>query len=401
VNVSCKGGTRVEIKGVSHTGWMPELTHNEAFRQWALLLIRDLLKSKRKDPSGWKISHKETDAAEIGFDTLPLQPEKLTEYKMVLVNLPLFRGILSHFTQPGKMFGDELAEKVKVVACIDLPNMAHSEMFEDTVGKKGWKKVQSLLDSQDDDAQLILWGPEEDIPTALETIQERCFMAFTGVPNETRKSFENGTTVFERVLPGADRMYPDTDSAPIPLEDEHIRVISERLPIIVSDRMQQLKKWNVPEDTYTYILKNNLVPLIEQAQEKLNVPARFTATLFAQTLKHIHGKYPLLPEFTFLKVYDLLAYLVNRKLDLAISRKMLLHLYQHPKMDYESILVTIGFREIPREEILLKLPFLIKKYQQIRTSTQDGAGVRWVMGNLSKSATGNISLVELSKQMVF
>ncbi len=48
VNVSCRGGSRVEIKGVAHSKWIPELTHNEVFRQWALLQIRDLLKSKIK-----------------------------------------------------------------------------------------------------------------------------------------------------------------------------------------------------------------------------------------------------------------------------------------------------------------------------------------------------------------
>jgi glutamyl-tRNA(Gln) amidotransferase subunit E len=401
VNVSCKGGTRVEIKGVSHTGWMPELTHNEVFRQWALLMIRDLLKEKLKDASGWKISHKEVKFNDIGFDVLPLPAEKLAEYKMYVVNLPLFQGILSHFTQPGKVFGDELSEKVKVVACIDLPNMVHSEMLEDTVGKKAWKKVQALLDSKEEDAQLIFWGPEADIATALETIQERCLMAFSGVPNETRKSFENGTTIFERVLPGADRMYPDTDSAPIPLEDDVIKEISEHLPVLVFDRLKQLKEWNVPEDTFTYILKNNLVPLMEKAQNELKIPARFTAALFAQTLKHIQGKYPSLPEFSFQKVYDLLAYLVDRKLDLAISKRMLLHLYLHPKMDYESILVTIGFKEIPLEEIILKVPFLIKKYQQTRTSSNEGAGLRWVMGNLSTLALGNVSLSDLSKKILF
>jgi len=31
VNVSCKGGTRIEIKGVSHTRWIPELTHKRMF----------------------------------------------------------------------------------------------------------------------------------------------------------------------------------------------------------------------------------------------------------------------------------------------------------------------------------------------------------------------------------
>ena len=30
VNVSCKGGTRVEVKGVAHNKLIPELSHNEA-----------------------------------------------------------------------------------------------------------------------------------------------------------------------------------------------------------------------------------------------------------------------------------------------------------------------------------------------------------------------------------
>ena len=57
VNVSCRGGSRVEIKGVSHTRWIPELTHNECFRQWALLMIRDIIKSRVADPKAWKVSH--------------------------------------------------------------------------------------------------------------------------------------------------------------------------------------------------------------------------------------------------------------------------------------------------------------------------------------------------------
>ncbi len=401
VNVSCKGGTRVEIKGVSHTSWMPELTHNEAFRQWALLHIREILKQKLNDHSGWKISHQEVKAKDIGFDMALLPVEKQKKHRMHIVNLPHFHGILSHFMQPGKVFADELSEKIKVVACIDFPNMVHSEMLRDTIGKKNWKNIQNLLNSKEDDAQLIFWGHEEDIATALETIQERCLMAFSGVPNETRKSFENGTTIFERVLPGADRMYPDTDSAPIPLEDEVLKEMAKHLPVVVFERIQQLRQWNVPEDTYTYLLKNNLIPLIEQIQEELKIPARFTAALLAHTLKHIQGKYTALPEFSFRKVYELLAFLTDSNIDLSISKRMLLHLYQYPLMDYESILVTIGFKRISQQEILLKVPFLIRKYLQTRTSADEGAGMRWVMGNLSTLAIGNISLADLSKQIKF
>jgi len=399
VNVSCKGGTRVEIKGVAHTGWMPELTHIECFRQWALLAVKDMLLKTVKNPADWKISSREVKAKDFKLENLGVPKNSMA--KVYIVNLPQFRGVLSHFTQPGSMFADDLSDRLKVIACIEKPNMVHSEMFEDAVGEKAWIKVRSLLGSKEDDAQIIFWGPDDDIKTGLETIEERCKMAFLGVPNETRKSFDDGTTIFERVLPGADRMYPDTDSAPIPLEDSDIDIARQRLPILVSDRLQQLNEWQVPEGTFTYIFKNNLIPLIERIQSELKIPARFTSSLLAHTLKHIQGQYPELPDFTYEKVYDLLKYLTGRKMDLAIARKMLLHQYQHPKMDFDSILVTLNFRELSSEDILAKIPFLVKKYKDIRTSADDKAGVRWVMGNLSRLALGNISLSDLNRQIVF
>ena len=399
VNVSCKGGTRVEIKGVAHNSWMPELTHNEAFRQWALLRIREILCESVSEPLNWKIKSKEINPFDFPF-FLPIIPSQDPQnVKVFAVNLPMFQGILSHFTQPGQMFADELSGRVKVVACIGQPNMIHSEMMEGGMSEKHWDKIGTILESNEQDAQLIFWGAQEDIKTALETIEERCIMAFQGVPNETRKSFEDGTTIFERVLPGADRMYPDTDSAPIPLEDSQIEEISNNLPVDIFDRIMQLKSWMVPIDTFTYILKNNLSPLIERIIDKTGITPKFVATLLAHTLKRIEGKYPRLPEFSHDKVVELLEFLAAQKLDFAIAKKMLRELYLHPKMDPESILVSIGFKEIPKVEIEGKLPFLVKKYQQTRTSKDNTAGKNWIMGNLRKSALGNVNLRELSEKI--
>jgi glutamyl-tRNA(Gln) amidotransferase subunit E len=395
VNVSCKGGTRVEIKGVAHTGWMPELTHNEAFRQWALLRVRDELIKAVKDPAAWKITHRELGPKDIKIDLPEIHKEPKQNTKIFAVNLHGFKGILSHFTQPGQMFADEISGRLKVVACIEKPNMIHSEMLQDTVGEKNWTKIRNLLKSSENDTQLIFWGPEADIKTALEIIEERCQMAFKGVPNETRKSFEDGTTIFERVLPGADRMYPDTDSAPIPLADSQIDELAKGLPVDVFDRINQLHSWNIPVDTYTFILKNNLVPLIEKAQKELDVPVKFTATLLAHTMKNLVDKSPWTDGFSYGMILDLFAWLKSHQIDLVISRKMLCHLYYHPKMDFESILVTIGFKRIEEGEIIAKLPFLIKKYSEVKTSKDQSAGYRWIMGNLSKSALGNMPLARL------
>src|SRR5512147_3262709 len=43
VNVSVRGGRRVEIKGVPQAGWAPRLVHGEAWRQVNLLRLRDEL----------------------------------------------------------------------------------------------------------------------------------------------------------------------------------------------------------------------------------------------------------------------------------------------------------------------------------------------------------------------
>jgi glutamyl-tRNA(Gln) amidotransferase subunit E len=119
--------------------------------------------------------------------------------------------------------------------------------------------------------------------------------------------------------------------------------------------------------------------------------------LLAHDLKYLEGQYPCLPDFSAEQVFDLLKFLKDNGIGLALAKRMLFHLYQHPKMDFESILITLNFRKVPAEEILSKVPFLVKKYHEIRTSPDDSAGKRWVMGNLSKLAAGNIPLNELSE----
>ncbi len=399
VNVSCRGGTRVEIKGVAHNHWMPELTHIEAFRQYALLRIREILNERVTEPKRWKVSSRLITPKDLPGKVSVISEMAANGYPVYIINLPHFHGIFSHFLQPEKTFADELTNRLKVIACIEKPNMLHSEMFDDGVGQKNWDRIREMLNACEEDAQVILWGPEADIPTALETVEERCQMALEGVPNETRKSFENGTTIFERVLPGADRMYPDTDTAPIPLEESFIEEMANHLPMDISDRIAQLIGWNVPEDTFTYILKNNLVPLIEKIRDELGIPARFTATLLAHKLNHIQRQLGPVPGFTGEKVYELLAFLKSEKLDPDIAKKMLWIVYQHPERDFESILKEVNFKVASRKEILTTIPPLVKQYQETKTSNNDGAGANWIMGELWRSALGYISLRELSREV--
>lgn len=398
VNVSCRGGSRVEIKGVSHNKLIPELTHNEVFRQFALLKIRDKLikrfpNSKKRDE--WRIVHKTIEPDEVIFDINSLQKDTGKKFIQISINLPGFKGILSHFTQPGQMFANELSDRLKVIACIEKPNMIHSEQIDLSAEHINFKAIGTALQSGKNDALLLTWGPEEDIPTALDTIEERCRMAFEGVPNESRKSFNDGTTIFERVLPGADRMYPDTDSPPIPLADKDINLFSNNLPIEIHKRYIQLKKWNIPEDTYVYILRNNLCPHLEKIIKDLSMDPKFVGTFFGHTLKHTEGQIEPSPDFKYERVYDLFLFLKKNNLDFEISKSIIPLVYRHPNKNFSSILKILKFEKINRANILSKIPDLNKISKKVLISKNTHARVNWIMGKLRPSALGNMDLKTL------
>jgi glutamyl-tRNA(Gln) amidotransferase subunit E len=398
VNVSCKGGSRVEIKGVAHTKWIPELTHNEVFRQWSLLQMRDHLKNNGLDAEKWKISSIDI-SEEIEFENTLINKAKANNSKIIAVNLPGFEGALSWFTQPGKMFANEISDRLKVIACIEKPNMTHSENFENSLNENEANLLRKKLSSEKGDAQIVFWGPEEDIKTALETIEERCLMAFEGVPEETRKSLLNGITIFERVLPGADRMYPDTDSAPIPLENSYIKELESQLPEDIIDRHRKLKDWDVPEDTYTYIFSKNLFPLMEEIIEKTGVKPSYLGTFIGHKLKFAEGQPKVDGEINYRMILRLFEFLKSENLDFKLAEKMLPYLMEHPKMEFESIILSFKHKRNSKEDLLSRIPILKEKFAIGKTQINEVARRNWIMGQLRNSAIGNISLQDLSKEI--
>ncbi|MCK4763509.1 MAG: Glu-tRNA(Gln) amidotransferase subunit GatE [Candidatus Aminicenantes bacterium] len=417
VNVSIDGGTRVEIKGVAHIAWIPLLTHIEAFRQKALLEIKKILVQRFPDPSKWKMSHK-TLPASLRPEVPGLNNNNNRKEKNLwkAVNLPGFKGILSFFTQPGKSFANEISDRLKVIACIEKPNLIHSEPWDKQPGTDAslsreernlsgflngfrfdFAPLRELLKNGENDAQLIIRGPKADIKTALETIAERCLLAFADVPvpNETRKSFPDGSTIFERVLPGPNRMYPDTDSPPISIAEDRIQAIRQKLPQQVFLSMKQMKEWKIPADAFAYILSRNLYPLIEKIVRDFNQPAVFVGTLVGHRLKYIEGQIEPSAPFDYRRIYELFAFIIKKELKRDILKKMLPEVYRHPNKDFDTVLTGIDFKPAAEEKILDNIPVLMDKFFEISRLKEKPASIRWVMGHLRPIALGNMALKEL------
>ncbi|MGH4122564.1 MAG: Glu-tRNA(Gln) amidotransferase subunit GatE [Clostridium sp.] len=396
VNVSISGGTRVEIKGVSHITYIPELVHNEAFRQKSLLEIRNDLIEKIPNFVHWKISHVILEDESITLVSSSIRNNLNIQNRLVAVNLPGFKDILSFFTGPCRMFSDEISDRLKVIACIEKPNMTHSEEFRNENKDINFEYLRKLLNSKVGDAQILFWGPVDDISTALESIEERCRLAFIGVPNETRKSFNNGNTMFERVLPGADRMYPDTDSAPISISQELIDIAGRNLPVDVETQITKLNNWNIPADTFFYILRYNLVPLIQRICDDFNTQPKFVATLLSHKLKSLQGKFKTDLPFDFERIYKLFAFIKEQEIELELIYKMLPVVYKRPKMEMKYVLKAIYFSKCSADSIISLIPIMQARFKKLKTSKKSEAELNWIMKNLQEKAIGNIPLHELA-----
>jgi len=385
VNVSVRGGTRVEIKGVAHIKWIPELTHNEAFRQWALLLIRDELNRRVKDPVAWKISACEIAKSDLAMVPRPVERAAKEGQKLLAVNLPNFKDLLSFFTQPGRDFSDEIIGRLKVIACLEKPHLIHSE--ESTWPEiAGGSRIAQRLGAGPLDAQLIFWAPEDDVKTALETIEERCRLAFSGVPNETRKGLPDGRTIFERVLPGPDRMYPDTDSAPIPITDAMVEKARANLPTDPRELVAKLRAWQVPESDFYYLMSRQLVPVVETIAAETGWPARFAALLFAHTLKGLERRQGPSPGLRPDRVIELCRYVHAKGIDRRMVRDLLEVLHGDPGRSFDELLPS-GKSEWPDETLLVEIRRLNQRFGS-PASRHPEARSRWIMGQLKKKMAG-------------
>ncbi len=289
VNVSITGGTRVELKGIDKTGYIKRITEVEALRQKSLLEIKSELRKRGISPS--TIHADKMDLTEIfkKIDHPHISPVIQAGGKVGGIMLERFAGILNYQTQPGKTFATEISGRLKVIACLDkYPNLIHS----DDIGYAGipdnaCEEIKNVFNMRHTDAILITWGSEMDVQTALAEIKIRAVEASEGVPNETRQHMKDGTTDFERILPGPDRMYPDTDSSPVAITKQRLQRLDADLPEPSYKRDERWKKLGLSDELIHSLGRSRYAPMFDRMLENNSSDPKFLAYLFEAYFKKL------------------------------------------------------------------------------------------------------------------
>lgn len=282
VNISVTGGTRIEIKGVPSIKRIPLLAYNEAMRQWNLLKIKDLLNNRGVTA--------ETFQAKIDDVTKVLHKTSYTPIFNAIaagavvkcVTLRNFKGILNHQTQTDTLFAREISDRVRVIACLTtLPNINYSDSGELTLSSAEGQKIRKLVGAGENDTMVLVWGSEVDTDTAAKEVIIRAKEATIGIPSETRQALENGTNGFERILPGPERMYPDTDLPPIEITSERLAAIRKQLPEYYWEKEVRYAKLDMPKEYAKPLAISKYSKYFDQALE-LGITPKIAGAMFIQ-----------------------------------------------------------------------------------------------------------------------
>ncbi len=305
VNVSVRGGRRVEIKGVARAAWAKLLVHGEAIRQVNLLRLREELHGRGfRRPEQIKVSHQEiTELVQSSglhvlrrenWEEFIAQDERRPGFELGqgsfcvrAVRLVGLAGTLSWPTQPDCIFAHELAGRVRVIAGLDQqPILLHSEKWPDYLhSHRELQSIRAALGCGSRDSVVVVWGPLEDTLTAAEEIRQRYADALDGVPHETRQPFPDGSTDFERILPGPDRMYPDTDSPPVRITRERVTHLAAELPPPPWVREERYAAAGVARDTIHFLIRRGGAGLVDRVVAECGADLRQACRFFGEHLK--------------------------------------------------------------------------------------------------------------------
>lgn len=286
VNVSVTGGTRIEIKGVPSLRAVPRLVHNEALRQRTLVGIQGELKHRGITPEMIAANGYDVTTQVRGTDCKFIAKAVKKGATVMAIPLPGFQGLLQLQTQPRTSFLKEFSDRIRVIACIDdLPNLALSTQEVPTLSSAEWDRVARTCAVDPDVPIIVVWGRLRDTQTAVQEVAIRAREACLGVPQETRQALDDDTNGFERVLPGADRMYPDTDLPPIALTDERLSRIRNSLSLRPWERFARLRDLGVNEDLAERMSRHRAWSLFDHLEPKLkDLDGKLNATGLASLL---------------------------------------------------------------------------------------------------------------------
>jgi len=352
LNVSIRGGAKIEIKGVQRLELLPKIVLYEAIRQYRLLEIRDEL--ARRNITKDKIADNASivDVTKIFSNTRSKTIKRALKQggRVMAVKLYGFHGILGVEVQPGRRFGSELADYARFWGGVG--GLFHTDELPGYgISQEEVEALYTLLEAvKGRDAIVIVADKEERAKEALKAVVERALQALEGVPAETRAAQEDGTTRFMRPQPGSARMYPETDIPPLEVTEELLIEANKLKPPHPADKIKELvSRYGISRDLAEQLLKTEYLDLFEElARLYTTLPASYIASVLTNTLRSLKREGIPVERLTDKTLKDVIGAIASNKIAKEAAAELLAYLARHPDESIESAMKVLGLGTVDK-----------------------------------------------------
>jgi glutamyl-tRNA(Gln) amidotransferase subunit E len=340
VNVSIAEGARVEIKGVQALDQIDDIVRQEVRRQVELLDIAAELADREASVGDTQ------DVTEVFEDTDSgvIRGALDTGGRVTAVALYGFDGLVGHELQPDRRFGTELSDHAKRHGAGGIFHTDELPAYGVTADEVA--ALRDAVDAGPDDAVAIVADDPETAALAIDAVADRARTGIEGVPEETRDATQEGTTRYLRPLPGAARMYPETDVPPVELDPSEI----ER-PELLTEKVERYRTdHGLDAGLAEQVAYGRRMPLFEAAVDA-GVDATFAAGVLEGTLTELRRDDVSVETLTDDHLLGVLRLVEDGDLAKEGVEQVLTTLAENPELDPEAAVEEAGLAGVSEAEV--------------------------------------------------
>lgn len=390
INISIAEGARVEIKGVQELDLIETIVEREVARQAALLEIKSEL-NKRK--AG--VSDKIVDVTSVFAGTTSKVILKALKGGVVYaVNLTGFAGLVGRELQPGRRLGTEFSDRAKksgvggIFHTDELPNYG---ITEDEV-----KVLCNAVEAEVNDCVVMVADLKEKAQGAMEAVIMRAREALEIVPEETRRALPDGNSAYMRPLPGAARMYPETDVPPVEITQE--RIGSIELPELIEERIgRYMKQFRLNEELAGQIARSENFVIFESILQQVpNANANVVVRTLETVLFELGKEGVNVNNIKEVHLMELFRLHADGKIPNEAVSELLKLIAVKPELTVEKAVGTLGIGGVGTGELEAAIDKIINSRMDfIKEKGMNSAGP--LMGVVMKELRGKVSGQEISR----
>jgi len=392
VNISIARGARVEIKGVQALDLIETIVEQEVERQVNLLDIMEKLQSVNASVPGDIVN-----VTQLFTQTQSKVIKKALKHGIVLaLNLSGFAGQVGREIQPARRLGTEFSDYAKksgvggIFHTDELPAYGITDQEVDT--------VREAVGAGDGDCVILVADLEDRAQGALQMVVERARLALEGIPEETRRGLPDGNSAYMRPLPGAARMYPETDVPSVVVTRDMLDSIE--LPELLPERKARyMEELGLNEELAGIVASKHLELFELIIAEVPGIDPTLVASTLVNTLtklrrESLRPESELTHEFDIDKVephhyVEVFKLFVSGGAAKEVIPDLLIEIAQHPEMDVDDVAKNMGLGQKRIEDIERHVENIID--QRIDFVKERGlAAVGPLMGEVMKEFRGSV-----------